>query len=113
MLRSSLVLMVLAMTVGWGFSGPGMSAPKVLRKVAVEYSEEARAKGMRGTVILSLVVNAMGRAEQISVIRSEEFELGECAMRALALWEFVPGKKGNKPFPVKATVEMDLDATRK
>lgn len=68
---------------------------------------------MRGAVVLSLVVNSDGRAEQIRVVRSDEFELGECAMRALAQWEFQPGILAGKPLPVNASVEMELEATGK
>ena len=63
--------------------------------------------------MLSLVVNVKGRAEQIRVIRSDLFELEDCAMRSLALWEFVPGRRDNKPVPVQASVEMDLDVRGK
>jgi TonB family protein len=91
----------------------GISAPSVLRKVKPHYTAEERAKGLRGKVVLSLVVNSKGRAERIKVFRSDAPELDDCAMRSLALWEFVPGKKCNQPVAVSATVEMDLDARRK
>lgn len=91
----------------------GISAPSVLRKVNPQYTPEERAKGLRGKVVLWLVVNSRGRAERIKVFRSDAPELDDCAMRSLALWEFVPGQKCNQPVAVSATVEMDLDARRK
>lgn len=112
-LRVLLPFAFLGLMAGATSYGPRVSAPSVLRRVSVEYSEEAREKGMRGTVVLSLVVNPEGRAEQIRVIRSDEFELGECAMRALARWEIQPGILAGKPVPVNASVEMHLDATQK
>jgi len=76
------------------------------------YAHEAIAKGLKGKVVMSLVVNASGRAEEIRVISSEYAELEECAMKALEQWEFQPAIVHGEAVAAEARVEMLLDATR-
>ena len=52
-----------------------MSAPRVLSQVSPVFSDEDRAEGLKGKVVMSIVVNVHGRAEQIRVIRSKHAEL--------------------------------------
>ncbi len=48
--------------------GPGVTLPRLTYKVAPEYSAEARANHIQGTVILQIVVNEKGRAAEVTVI---------------------------------------------
>ncbi len=88
--------------------GGGISAPSVLFKVDPEYSEEARKAKYSGTVLISLVVDVSGRAQNMRVVRSLGLGLDEKAMEAVAKWKFKPGMKNGQPVPVVATIEVNF-----
>jgi len=88
--------------------GGGVSAPQVLYKVDPEYSEEARKAKYSGTVVLQLVVDASGKAQQIKVVRSLGLGLDEKAIEAVTKWKFRPGVKNGQPVAVMATIEVNF-----
>ena len=88
--------------------GGGVSAPSVLYKVDPEYSEEARKAKYSGTVLLSLVVDAQGKAQNIKVVRSLGLGLDEKAMEAVMKWKFKPGMKNGVAVAVLATIEVNF-----
>ena len=104
----------LAVLSGDGFGGgayrigAGVSAPNVLTKVAPEYSNDARAARLEGTVVLSLVVDQQGRPQNLKVVRSLGLGLDEQAIEAVEKWRFKPGMKDGKPVPVMATIEVNF-----
>ena len=88
--------------------GGGVSQPTLLSKVEPEYSEEARKAKWQGTVVLSLIVDETGVAQQIKVSRSLGMGLDQKAIEAVQRWRFRPGMKDGKPVPVYATVEVNF-----
>lgn len=88
--------------------GPGVTPPRLLRKVEPEYSPDARADHIQGTVVLQLAVNEKGRPVGISVISPLGFGLDERAQAAVETWEFAPGIKDGKPVKILATVEVNF-----
>jgi periplasmic protein TonB len=88
--------------------GGGVSQPQLLSKVEPEYSEEARKAKWQGVVVLSLIVDETGLAQNIKVVRSLGMGLDQKAIEAVQKWRFVPGKKDNKPVPVYATIEVNF-----
>jgi len=88
--------------------GPGVTPPRLIHKIEPEYSPEARADHVQGTVILQIAVNEKGRATDISVISPLGFGLDEQAQAAVAKWEFVPGMKAGAPVKILATVEVNF-----
>jgi TonB family protein len=88
--------------------GPGVIAPKVLRKVEPTYSAQARAAGVQGTVVLELVVSELGRATDIVLVSPVGFGLDERAQHALAQWEFQPGTRDGRPVKTRAVVEVNF-----
>jgi TonB family protein len=88
--------------------GGGVSQPTLLSKVEPEYSEEARKAKWQGTVVLSLIVDETGLAQQIKVSRSLGMGLDQKAIEAVQKWRFRPGMKDGKPVPVYATVEVNF-----
>jgi protein TonB len=88
--------------------GGGVSAPVVLYKVDPEYSEEARKAKYSGTVVLQLVVDATGRAQNIRVVRSLGLGLDEKAIEAVNKWKFRPGYRNGQPVAVMATIEVNF-----
>jgi TonB family protein len=88
--------------------GPGVTAPRLLHKVEPEYSADARADHIQGTVVLQLVVNESGRPAGISVISPLGFGLDERAKEAVEKWEFAPGTKDGKPVKILAIAEVNF-----
>ena len=73
-----------------------------------EYSDKARKKKCRGTVILETVVDTDGHTRDIRVIQSLGCGLDEKAVETLTKWTFQPGTQDGKPVPVLIQVEMDF-----
>jgi TonB family protein len=88
--------------------GTGISPPALLSKVEPEYSEEARKAKYQGTVLLSVEVDASGRAQNIRVLHSLGLGLDEKAMEAVKKWRFRPGTKDGKPVTVAAQIEVNF-----
>ena len=84
----------------------GIQAPKVLHKVDPDYTEEAKAAGIDGTVRLSVVVGADGQARAITVVRGLDAGLDLKAIEAVEKWHFQPGTKDGEPVPVWAQIEI-------
>ena len=80
--------------------GPGISAPKPIRKPEPTYPPEARSAGAQGSVLLRLVVDEQRIPTQISVIRPLGYGLDERAIEAIEQWRFEPGLKNGSPVKV-------------
>ncbi len=88
--------------------GGGVTAPTLVSKVEPAYTEQARAAGLQGTVVLYIEVDPTGRAYNIRVQRSLGLGLDETAIEAVRQWRFTPGKKDGKPVTVAATIEVNF-----
>ncbi|MBV8759774.1 MAG: TonB family protein [Deltaproteobacteria bacterium] len=66
-----------------------------------KYTDEARAAGDEGTVVLDLVVDETGRAREIHVTEGLPHGLTEAAIKALQDCRFTPGEKDGQAVPVK------------
>jgi TonB family protein len=71
-------------------SKSGASPPSVLSRVDPEYSKQADRANLSGTVLLSMVINTDGMAEDIRVVKSLGMGLDEKAIEALQKWRFSP-----------------------
>lgn len=88
--------------------GNGTSPPTIISKVDPQYSEEARAAKYGGTVMLAVVVNPEGKAEDIKVVKSLGMGLDEKAVEALQQWVFRPGMNQGVPVKVRAQIEVNF-----
>ncbi len=88
--------------------GPGVTPPRLTYKIEPEYSAEARANHVQGTVVLQIIVDDKGRATDISVVSPLGFGLEEAAQAAVAKWEFAPGMNAGRPARILATVEVNF-----
>jgi TonB family protein len=88
--------------------GNGVTAPELVSKVEPEYSEEARKAKFSGLVLLSIIVNTDGKAEDIHVVKSLGMGLDEKAIEAVQKWRFRPGKSKGLPVKVRAEVEVNF-----
>jgi len=87
--------------------GAGVNPPSVLQKVEPEYSEEGRAAGLQGTVVVQVVIGPDGVAHDARIVRGLGLGLDEQAIEAISRWQFKPGAKDGEPVPVTATIEVN------
>lgn len=66
-----------------------------------KYTDEARAAGDEGTVVLDLVVDETGRTRDVHVTQGLPHGLTEAAIKALQDCRFTPGEKDGQAVPVK------------
>jgi len=106
------LLLVLMTTVSFAEKiykiGPGIVPPKVLEKTEPNYTDQARAAKLEGTVALAMVVGVDQRAHDIKVTRSLDPGLDASAVRSIKTWRFQPGSKNGKAVPVRAVIEVNF-----
>jgi TonB family protein len=85
--------------------GEGVPVPKKTKHVQPVYPAEALAQGIRGIVILDIVVDGRGKVASTSVLRSVA-GLDEAAIAAARQWEYEPTKVDGKPVSVRLTVPI-------
>ena len=66
-----------------------------------KYTDEARAAGIEGTVVLDLIVGDDGRVREVTVVEGLGHGLDEAAIAALRACRFSPGEKDGKPVAVR------------
>lgn len=88
--------------------GHGVTPPRVLHLSDPEFSEEARQAKYQGTMVLSLVVDSAGQAEDIRILRPIGVGLDRKAVESVSKWEFQPGTKEGEPVAVQIAVEVDF-----
>jgi TonB family protein len=86
-------------------AGPDVPAPKRTRFVAPAYPPEAQIQGLRGIVILELVINEQGKVGSASVVRSVP-PFDEAALAAVRQWEYEVTKVDGRPVRVRLTVPI-------
>ena len=88
--------------------GNGVTAPVPIEHPDPAYTQEARDAKYSGEVMLALVINTDGRAEDISVIKNLGMGLDEKAIEAVQKWVFRPGTKDGVPVKVKANIAINF-----
>ena len=88
--------------------GADVKSPQLLTKVEPEYSEEARAALLDGSVRLSVVIGVDGVPQDIVVVQPLGLGLDEKAVEAVSQWKFSPGTKDGGPVPVFATIVVNF-----
>jgi TonB family protein len=84
--------------------GGGVSVPKLITSTQPEYTAEARAARIEGTVELLFVIGQDGAPHSVQVQKALGFGLDEKAIECVARWRFNPGVYQDKPVPVAATL---------
>jgi TonB family protein len=91
--------------------GPGVPAPKPIRRPEPTYSPEALKAGIQGTVLLELVVDKQGLPTDIHVISPLGYGLDERAQECIKTWRFQPGLKNGSPVKILAIVQVNFRLT--
>ncbi len=86
---------------------PEIQAPRLISYIPPAYPETAKAKGIQGTVVLSVVLNAEGRIASAKVLKSIP-ELDQAAIDAVMQWRYEPMMANGKPRGVVFTVSVEF-----
>lgn len=89
-------------------TGNGVVAPVPIHQVKAEYTPEALAARIAGTVTLDTIVKADGTVGDVRVATSLDDVLGldQQAVKAVKQWRFRPGTKDGKAVAVSVTIEI-------
>jgi len=84
---------------------PKVATPIRTKVVPPVYPEDARAAGIRATVIVEITIDETGRVTKASVLRSIPL-LNQAAIDSVMQWEFLPTLMVGRPVPVILTVSV-------
>lgn len=82
-----------------------ITPPKLMRAVSAIYPEEARKKGVKGTVVLGVRTDIYGKVTEVKVFRSIPL-LDKPAVDAVKQWVYEPFIFEGKPSPVVFIVRV-------
>jgi TonB family protein len=88
--------------------GGGIRQPQKIKDVRPQYPPEAQVAGVKGVVILEVVVGADGKVTSANVLRSIPL-LDQAAIDAVRQWEFTPTVLNGVAVPVIMTVTVDFN----
>lgn len=88
--------------------GSGIAAPRLLKEVRGDYTDEARRAGLAGDVVLELVVRRDGTVGDVKVLEGLGGGLNERAIQAVRQWRFAPATRQGVPVDVIVEVAMEF-----
>ena len=83
----------------------GVPVPKKKKHVQPVYPPDALAQGIRGIVILDLVIDTEGKVAEVRIVRSIA-GLDEAALVAARQWRYEPVEVDGRPVSVRLTVPI-------
>ena len=88
--------------------GGPVTHPRLVREVRPNYTQDAMARKINGSVLLEAIVREDGTIGDVCLVRSldREFGLDQEAVKAARQWSFEPATKDGKPVPVVITLEL-------
>jgi TonB family protein len=89
--------------------GHGVTAPEVVYNPNPSYTDRARKKKIRGSVVLSIIVTDEGKVRDAKVASGLDKDLDKQALKAVGAWRFEPATKDGKPVAVRIKVEVDYN----
>lgn len=88
--------------------GNGVTSPSLVSKVAVQYTDEARAAKLQGTVVVYAEIGTDGVPRNLVVATGVGMGLDDKAIAAIRQWRFNPGMKDGVPVVVSAMIEVNF-----
>ena len=85
-----------------------VSEPVLLQRVQPQYTDEARAARVQGTVELRATVREDGTVKVDNITKGLGYGLDEAAVAAVEQWKFDPGKKDGKPVSVMTSILVNF-----
>ncbi len=84
--------------------------PRPVHKVSAEYPPRARAKGVTGTVKMSILIGTDGAVERVKVLSAEPPGVfDDSAVQAAKMWKFAPATYKGERVKVWATVPFHFN----
>jgi TonB family protein len=83
--------------------------PTILNKEKAEYTPEARANKVQGTVVLNVIFGADGGIRVLRVVRGLPHGLTGQALKAAQRVQFEPAVKDGKPVDIRGDLEFSFD----
>lgn len=83
--------------------------PKIERIIKPIYPPLALQAGIKGVVLLRVLVSETGRPEQVEIIRGVAGGLTAAAVSAVRKWTFEPGRKNGQPIRSWMTIEIPFE----
>lgn len=94
------------------YTGPEVTAPRLLSTVYVPYPTDVPAKEIQGMTVLAMVIDANGIPAHIQVLHRHGEAFDQAAIAAVKQSKFEPGKLAGKPVPVWIDVRAVFRANR-
>lgn len=88
-------------------AGRDVPAPKRIKTIAPVYPPDAQAQGLRGIVILELILDIQGKVASAEVVRSVA-PFDQAALAAVRKWEYEVTRVDGKPVKVRMTVPISF-----
>ena len=88
--------------------GSGIEAPRLLREVRADYTEQARRANLEGDVLLEIVVRRDGTVSDPRVVKRLGAGLDERAVQAVRQWRFEPARRLGAPVDVIVEVSVEF-----
>lgn len=87
-------------------AGRDVDEPAVLRRVEPVFTEDAKAAGAAGTVVLEVHIDKSGFVQNVQVLKPMGYGLSESAIEAVRQWQFAPSMQGRVPVEVVQEVTL-------
>ena len=88
--------------------GGGVSAPVVIHSVEPEFTPEARAASLQGSVAIQLIVDNQGNPQNVHLVRRLGMGLDEKAIAAVRQYKFKPAMYEGHPVAVQLVIDVDF-----
>jgi protein TonB len=88
--------------------GSGITPPTLVHEARPDYTEEARRRGIRGDVVMEIVVRKNGTVGEVRVLQGLGYGLDDRAVAAVRQWTFNPATRHGTPVDVMVEVAMEF-----
>jgi periplasmic protein TonB len=88
--------------------GSGIEAPRLVREVKADYTEDARRRSVEGEVVLEIVVRSDGSVGDVKILQGLSGGLNERAVQAVRQWRFAPARRRGVPVDVAVEVSVEF-----
>ena len=88
--------------------GGGVTVPELISWQPLEYTAEARAAHIEGTIELAVTIGQDGIPRDTQIQKALGFGLDEKAIQFVAQWRFTPGVYQESPVPVAASIHVNF-----
>lgn len=89
-------------------AGSGIEPPRILHEVKADYPEDARLRGITGSVVLEIVVRRDGSVGEVKVLEGLDAALSERAVEAVRQWKFAAARRLGAPVDVIVEVSVEF-----